>query len=108
MPRLRSLTDQQLYKIDRSTSSSRREPLFRGGVDTDLICEQGDPLVRVASSLRHRTAPTHVVVQRLGGSSPSDRLAKALTALGRVVKTIYLLRYLHDEELRRRVQRQLS
>src|SRR5512143_1738796 len=26
----------------------------------------------------------------------------------RVVKTIYLLRYLHDEELRRRVQRQLN
>ena len=49
-----------------------------------------------------------MVVQRLGGSSPSDRLAKALTALGRVVKTIYLLRYLHDEELRRRVQRQLN
>jgi TnpA family transposase len=108
MPRLRSLADQQLYKIDRSTSYGRLEPLFRGGVDTDLIREQWDPLVRVASSLQHRTAPAHVVVQRLGGSSPSDRLAKALTALGRVVKTIYLLRYLHDEELRRRVQRQLN
>jgi hypothetical protein len=30
----------------------------------------------------------------LAGSSPSDRVAKALTALGRVVKTIYILRYL--------------
>ena len=108
MPRLRGLADQQLYKLDRSTSYGRLEPLFRGGIDTDLIREQWDPLVRVTSSLRHRTAPAHVVVQRLVGSSPSDRLAKALTALGRVVKTIYLLRYLHDEELRRRVQRQLN
>ena len=108
LPRLRGLGDQQLYKIDRGASYGRLEPLFRGGVDTDLIREQWDPLVRVASSLRHRTAPAHVVVQRLVGSSPSDRLAKALTALGRVVKTTYLLRYLHDEQLRRRVQRQLN
>ena len=57
---------------------------------------------------RNRTAPAHVVVQRLTGGSPADRLAKALTALGRVVKTIYILRYLHEEEVRRRVQLQLN
>jgi TnpA family transposase len=64
----------------------RLESLFRGGIDTELIREQWDPLVRIASSLRQRTAPVHVV-QRLAGSSPSDRVATALTALGRVVKT---------------------
>jgi TnpA family transposase len=49
-----------------------------------------------------------VVVQRLAGSSPSDRVARALTAPGRVVKTIYVLRHLHDEDLRWRVQLQLN
>ena len=49
-----------------------------------------------------------MVVQRLAGSSPSDRVGRALTALGRVVKTIYILRYLHEEEVRRRVQLQLN
>ena len=108
MPRLRGLADQQLYKIDRGTAYGRLEPLFRGGIDTELIREQWDPLVRIASSLRQRTAPAHVVVQRLAGSSPSDRVARALTALGRVVKTIYILRYLHEEDVRRRVQLQLN
>ena len=108
MPRLRSLADQQLYKVDRDTSYGHLEPLFRGGVDTELIREQWDQLVRIAASLRQRTAPAHVVVQRLAGSSPSDRVAKALTALGRVVKTIWILRYLHEEDLRRRVQLQLN
>ena len=108
MPRLRGLADQQLYKIDRGTAYGRLEPLFRGGIDTELIREQWDPLVRIASSLRQRTAPAHVVVQRLAGSSPSDRVARALTALGRVVKTIYILRYLHEENVRRRVQLQLN
>jgi len=42
------------------------------------------------------------------GSSTSDRLAKALTALGHAVKTIFVLRYLSDPDLRYRVQLQLS
>ena len=49
-----------------------------------------------------------MIVQRLASSAPSDRLAKALTALGRAVKTIYILRYLNDPELRHRVQLQLN
>ncbi|MBV8176264.1 MAG: Tn3 family transposase [Verrucomicrobia bacterium] len=51
----------------------------RSGVDVDLIPEQWDQLVRVAASLKNRVCPAHVVVQRLANSSPSDRLAKALT-----------------------------
>ena len=74
----------------------------------DLIPEQWDQLVRVAASLKNRVCPAHVVVQRLANSSPSDRLAKALTMLGRVVKTIYILKYFNEEDLRHRVQLQLN
>jgi TnpA family transposase len=71
--------------------------------DVDLIPKQWDQLVRVAASLKNRVCPAHVVVQRLANSSPSDRLAKALTMLGRVVKTIYILKYFNEEDLRNRV-----
>jgi len=64
--------------------------------------------VRVAASLKKRVCPAHVVVQRLASSSPSDRLAKALTMLGRVVKTIYILKYFNEEDLRNQVQLQLN
>ena len=64
--------------------------------------------MRVAASLKNRVCPAHVVVQRLANSSPSDRLAKALTMLGRVVKTIYILKYFKEEDLRDRVQLQLN
>ena len=63
--------------------------------------------MRVAASLKNRVCPAHVVVQR-ANSSPSDRLAKALTMLGRVVKTIYILKYFSEEDLRHRVQLQLN
>jgi hypothetical protein len=74
----------------------------------DLIPEQWDQLVRVAALLKNRVCPAHVVVQRLANSSPSNRLPKALTMLGRVVKTIYNLKYFNEEDLRHRVQLQLN
>jgi TnpA family transposase len=108
MPRLADLKDQQLYRLDRSGASNKLAPVFRGAVDVALIVEQWDQLARLAASLRNRTAPAHVVMDRLVASSPSDRLAKALTMLGRVVKTIHILRYAHDAELRARIRRQLN
>jgi TnpA family transposase len=108
MPRLRDLADQHLYKMNRNADYGCLNPLFRGVADTDLIREQWDLLVRVAASLKNRTAPANVIVQRLANSSSSDRLAGALTALGRVVKTIFILRYLSDPKLRHRVQLQLN
>ena len=50
--------------------------LFRGVADAELIAEQWDQLVRVAASLKNRTSPANVIIQRLTNSSPSDRLAK--------------------------------
>ena len=81
---------------------------IRGSINRELIREQWDSLVRVAASLRNRTAPAHVVLRRLSNRAASDRLAKALTMLGRVLKTNYILRYLHEAELRYWVQLQLN
>jgi TnpA family transposase len=65
-------------------------------------------MIRVAISLKKRTTPAHIVVQRLTSNGPSDRLTKAFINLGRIIKTEYILRYLTDKELRRTVQSQLN
>ncbi len=108
MPRLHDPKKQSLYKLARETSYGPIDPLFSGAVDVGLVREQWDALVRVAASLKNHTAPAHVVLDRLVASSPSDRFAKALTMLGRIVKTTYLLRYFHDADLRDRVHLQLN
>ena len=108
MPRIKDLKDQQLYNVSRMTSYGPLDPVVRATVDLALIAEQWDQLVRIAASLHHRTAPADVVLKRLAGGAPSDRLAKALTALGRVLKTIHILRYVQEADLRHRIQRQLN
>lgn len=65
-------------------------------------------MLRVALSLKQRTAPAQVIVQRLTNSFPADRLAKAFTNLGRIIKTQYIMRYLTDRDLRQTVQLQLN
>jgi len=108
MPRIRDLKDQRLYRISRDSEYGPITPLFQGYVNFSLLEEQWDQLVRVAASLLNRTAPAHIVLQRLAANSPSDRVAKALTELGRLVKTTYILQYINDGELRRRVHLQLN
>ena len=83
-------------------------PALRGVVDLELIAEQWDQLVRIVASLKDRTAPADVVLQRLINAAPADRLGKALTALGSLVKTIHILRYIHEELLRQAIQLQLN
>jgi TnpA family transposase len=108
MPRIRDLKDQQLYRVDRNADYGVFTPLLNKTADLSIVTEQWEAMIRVALSLKQRTAPAHIIVQRLTNSFPSDRLAKAFTNLGRIIKTQYILRYLTDEQLRRTVQRQLN
>jgi TnpA family transposase len=108
MPRIRDLKDQQLYRVDRFGDYGGFAPLLTKTADLTIVEEQWEAMLRVALSLKQRTAPAHVIVQRLTNSFPSDRLSKAFTNLGRIIKTQYILRYLTDRELRRTVQLQLN
>ena len=116
MPRLKKLSSQRLFKPAGSPEEGlfgRRgyptlDALFSGTVNLNLIAEQWDALVRVAASLKNRIVHAHVVAQRLVSSAASNRLAMALTHLGRLVKTIYLLRYVADPVLRQQVRTHLS
>jgi TnpA family transposase len=108
MPRLKDLPDQVLYRIDRGADYGPLDPVLRNTIDIAIIIEQWDQLVRIVASLKNRLTPAHVVMQRLTNANPADRVAKALTALGRLLKSIHILRYIHEEPLRRVIQLQLN
>ena len=110
MPRIRDLKDQQLYRVNKDKTIDYGEftPLLNKTVDLDIIEEQWEPMMHVAISLKYQTAPANVIVQRLTNSYPSDRLSKAFTNLGRLIKTEYILRYITDQDLRQTVQLQLN
>jgi TnpA family transposase len=108
MPRIRDLKKQQLYKPDNNYTADIFSPLMKKSVNLNLIAEQWDAMMRVTTSLINKTVPTHLIVERLTNSSPSDRLSRAFTDFGRLIKTQYILRYISDSELRRTVRIQLN
>jgi len=108
MPRIKDLKDQQLYKVYRDKDYGKLNLLLNKNVGAEIITEQWDQMVKVATSLKQRLIPANEIVRRLIKGSPSDRLSKAFTNLGRIIKTEYILRYLTNQDLRRKVQRQLN
>lgn len=108
MPRIKDLKAQQLYRIDKTTSYGCLDVLLTKIVSIDLIVEQFDSMVRVAASLKNKLCPAHEVIRRLSKGSPSDKLSKAFTQLGRILKTEYILQYITDSDIRDKVQRQLN
>lgn len=109
MPRIRDLKDQQLYRVDRQTNYGIFSPILNKTVDLSIIEEQWEDMIHIATSLKEKTAPAHIIVQRLTNSSgPSDSLSKAFTNLGRIIKTQYILQYISDKSLRRKIQLQLN
>lgn len=108
MPRIKDLPDQRLYRLDPDRNYGNIEPLFSGQINRTLIQEQWEQIVRVIASLKNKTAPAHLIVGRLAKAQPGDKLAEAITHLGRAVKTIFIFRYLTDEPLRRKIQTQLN
>jgi TnpA family transposase len=108
MPRLKDLPDQVLSRIDRDADYGVLQPLLRGRINIELILEQWDQLVRLVASLKDRLTPAHVVMQRLVNANASDRLAGALSQLGRLMKTLHILRYIQEEPLRDAIQLQLN
>ena len=75
-------------------------------IQTKLIEEQWDEIMRMVVSikLKHTTAST--LLKRLGSYSQQHRLYLALRELGRVVRTLFLLKYMDDEMLRKRINQQ--
>jgi TnpA family transposase len=65
-------------------------------------------VVRVIASLHARIVSPSLVLLRLGSYARQNSIHQALAEIGRVYKTMHILRTLNDEEYRRRMGRELN
>ena len=72
------------------------------------IAEHWDDLLRLAGSLKLGVVRAAGLTRTLQTNDRPTRLARALQELGRLVKTLYLLRFIDDEAYRRRILIQLN
>lgn len=107
-PRMKDLTESTLYKFNKNDNYGEIDSIFGGDVDIECIAEQWEQLIRIVISLKNHVAPAHLVLQKLAARGSTDRVAKAIMELGKLIKTIYFFHYLSDEQIRRKVHLQLN
>lgn len=104
LPRIRNWHDLNFYRPDARTRYQHIDALFGDNViDWDLIEKHWTDLLRTAISIREGRVSSVTLLRRLGNHSRKNRLYRAFRELGRVIRTITLLRYLSEPELREQI-----
>ena len=107
-PRIRDLSDSKLFTIDKASEYPKLEAILRGQINTKVIEENYEDVLRLAHSIREGTVSASLIMGKLGSYSRQNSLATALREMGRIEKTIFILYYISDESLRRKIQRALN
>lgn len=104
-PRLKAIARRRLYLPDAGLRHdlTNLEPILSKVIDWDLIERQYDELVKFTAALRHGTADPEAILRRFASTAVRHPTYEALHQLGRIVKTIFLCRYLAGETFRREI-----
>ncbi len=107
-PRIRDLSDSKLFTIDKASEYPKLEAILRGQINTKVIKENYQDVLRLAHFIKERKVSASLIMGKLGSYSRQNSLATALREMGRIEKTIFILNYISDESLRRKIQKGLN
>lgn len=106
-PRLRDIADQKLSKI-KGLDVTYPALKFTGQVNPAYLARHWEELLRVAGSLKLGYVTASLFIRKLQAYPRQHQLTYGLQEYGRLVKTIFILRYLLHQPLRRKINTQLN
>jgi TnpA family transposase len=113
-PRFKDWGDKKIYKLSDDVYSNI-ELLFHEEktnrvrvINTSLIIEQWDNIVRLVASLKNRKVTASLLIQKMSTYSRAGRLIKAIQEVGRIFQTLYILEYIDNPQLRGEVRLHLT
>ncbi|ABI60737.1 Tn3 family transposase [Nitrosomonas eutropha] len=110
MPRLKNIYAQKLSRPETGMPNAYEnlQLILTKPINWDEIRRQYDQIVKYTTALRLATAETEAILRRFTKKNLQHPTYKALAELGKAVKTVFLCRYLHSEELRREINAGLN
>src|SRR5208283_2877190 len=107
-PRLADIGGAKLWRIDRAADYGPFQDIAKSAINLNLIRDNWSDLIRLAGSLKLGHLKAAGIMRTLQIKDRPTTLARALSELGRIVKTIHILRYVDNSAFRRRILIQLN
>lgn len=109
-PRIKSFKKQRIYAFmkDSDLKALGYRILPEGRIDTNLIAEYWDDILRFIATIKLKHTTASQLFRRLSSYSRQHALYKALKQFGRIIKSLFLLKYVDDLELRQAIEKQLN
>ncbi len=101
MPRIRGIKDLSFFRPDSKTKFENIDSLFTDSIDWKLIETHLPSMLRIAVSIKTGKITPSAILRRLGTQNRKNKLYFAFRELGMVMRTMFLLEYIGDVELRR-------
>ncbi len=107
-PRLADIGGTRFWRIDPDVDYGVLDYISRHRVKIERVSRHWDDMLRMSGSLKMATVSASELMRSLLSSKRPSTLARAIADLGRIPKTIHLLRLIDDETYRRRILTQLN
>ena len=104
MPRMRGLSDAVFYRPAKSIHYQHIDALFGGEIDWDLIATHAPDMIQVVLSIQAGVVMPSMLLRKLGTYNRRSRLYRAFRELGRVERTLFLLRFISSVDVRRTIR----
>lgn len=110
LPRFKNIHTQSLYAASKEDLNkySHLTPIVSRAINWGIIEAQYDQIVKYTVALKLGTANAEAIMKRFTRDNLQHPVYKALSELGRAIKTIFLCRYLSSEGLRREIHEGLN
>ena len=109
-PRIKNLKKQNLYMFRSRRGDDHASWSIKPGqyVDPDLIVTAWDDVLRLIVTIKLKESTASDIFRRLNSYSRQHSLYTALKAFGRIIKSIFILRYIDDVSLRMAIENLLN
>jgi len=109
-PRIKNLKKQSLYifKSHKKTDQSEWKITPDKYINEKIIEDNWDDILRLITTIKLKETTASDIFRRMNSYSKESDLYKALKAFGQIIKSLFILRYLDELELRQAIEKQLN
>ncbi len=110
LPRLKAIGKQKLYRPGNENADPYHHlsSIMTRPINWELISQQYDEMIKYATALKQGTANPEAILRRFTRNNIQHPTYRALSELGKAIKTTFLCRYLGSEALRQEINEGLN